>query len=91
MRKYPHVPRNKQVAAAFGEIFIVCPFVQNGAVGGAVVFCPLVFNMDQRPLSAAEFEMLQAGEPEEALLRIDHPIRMQVTPAGKAASSTVTV
>lgn len=47
--------------------------------------------IDQRPLSAAEFEVLQTGELKKALLRIDHPSRVQVTPAGRAASSTVTV
>ena len=47
--------------------------------------------MDQRPLPAAEFEMLQTGKLEEIVLLIDHPIRVQETPAGKCASSTVMV
>jgi hypothetical protein len=46
--------------------------------------------MDQRPLTAAKEEMLDAGELEVVVLLIAHPIRVQVTPAGKLASSTVT-
>ena len=41
----------------------------------AQVFFPLLFNMDQRPLAAAEGEVLQAGQLEVILLCIDHPMR----------------
>ena len=51
---------------------------------------PLLFQMDQRPLAAAEGKVLKAGEGEKLLLTEVHPIRRQVIPAGRAASSTVT-
>lgn len=73
------------------EVLIVGPIVEDRTVCGTVILRPLIFDMDQRPLSAAEFEVLQTGELKKALLRIDHPSRVQVTPAGRAASSTVTV
>ena len=65
--------------------------VHEGAIHCAKIFRPLVFNVDQRPTPTAEFEVLETGELEEILLRIDHPIRVQVTPAGRCSSSTVTV
>lgn len=65
--------------------------VEERTVCGTVVFRPLVFNPNQHPLPAAKFEVLQTGELEKALLRIDQPSRMQATPAGRAASSTVMV
>ena len=57
----------------------------------AQIFLPLVFHGDQGPLTAAEGKVLQAGELEEILFRIGHPMRVTVTPAGRPASSTVTV
>ena len=47
--------------------------------------------MDKGPLATAEGKVLQAGELEEILFRIGHPMRVTVTPAGRPASSTVTV
>ena len=66
-------------------------FMEDGSICGAEILRPLVFNVNERPLPAAKLEMLQAGELEEVLLGIDHPIRMQVTPLGSLSSSTVTV
>lgn len=66
-------------------------FVYDRTVRCAVVFRPLLFYMDECPLAAAEFEVLQAGELEEVLVLIDHPIRVQVTPEGRCVSSTLTV
>lgn len=65
--------------------------MENCAVCGSEILCPLLFDMNERPLSAAELKMLEAGELEEILLRINHPIRVQVTPAGSRVSSKVTV
>ena len=36
----------------------MCAFVEQLAIHRPPVFDPLVFQMDQRPLAAAEFEML---------------------------------
>ena len=60
------------------------------SLNGAQIFRPLPLDVDQRPLAAAEGEVLQAGEEEPLLLGIvGYPIRVQVTPAGMAPSSTV--
>ena len=65
-------------------------FMEDGSIGGAEILRPLVFNVNERPLAAAELEVLQTGELEEILLGINHPIRVQVTPSGSFSSSTVT-
>ena len=66
-------------------------FVENRPVGGAEILRPLVLNVNEGPLPAAELEMLQTGELEEVLLGVDYPSTLQVTPAGRLASSTVMV
>ena len=73
------------------EVFIVGSAHGGAHRCGTVVFRPLVFNPNQHPLPAVKFEMLQTGELEKALFRIDQPSRAQATPAGRAASSTVMV
>ena len=66
--------------------------VEQIALHRAQVFLPLLLQVDQRPLAAAEGKVLQAGELQDILFGIfGHPMRVQVTPAGRAASSTVTV
>ena len=60
------------------------------SLNGAQIFRPLPLDVDQRPLAAAEGKVLKAGEGEKLLLTEVHPIRRQVIPAGRAASSTVT-
>lgn len=85
-----HGTNNQQVAAAF-RAAVVRLFVQNRAVHRAVILRPLVLRMDERPLPTAECEMLQTGELEEILLRVDYPSTLQVTPSGRSASSTVMV
>ena len=64
--------------------------VHKSAVHRPVVIFPLIFNVDQRPLPAAEHKMLQPGKREEIFLGIDHPMRIQVTPWGSFSSSTLT-
>lgn len=86
-----HVPGDQQVAPSLFLPGIMGLFVHDRSVGGPPIFRPLVFNVDQRPLPAAELEMLEPGELEVVLLWIDHPIRVTVMPAGRADSSTVTV
>ena len=67
------------------------PAVEQAALHGAQILLPLLLQVDQRPLAAAEGKVLDAGELEEVLLTAGgHPMRLQVTPAGRAASSTVT-
>ena len=55
------------------------------------ILLPLLLQVDQRPLPPAEGKVLQAGEGEKVLITIDHPIRTQVTPEGRANSSTDTI
>lgn len=66
------------------------PPVKEIAVHGAQVFPPLVFDVDQRPLTAAEGKMLKTGKLEEVVFCVHQLNRWQVTPAGREASSTVT-
>ena len=59
---------------------------------GAQVFRPLPLNMDERPLTAAEGEMLQAGKREVFFFpEVGYTICVQDTPSGSAAVSIVTV
>ena len=68
------------------------PAVEQIALYGTHVVLPLLFQVDERPLAAVEGEVLDTGEGKEVLLTIDgHPMRVQVMPAGREASSTVTV
>ena len=82
---------NQPISPALLEAGVVGVFVEDRSVGGAEIFRPLILNMDERPLAAAELEVLQTGKLEEIILGIDHPIRVQVTPSGSFSSSTVTV
>lgn len=67
------------------------PTVEKVPLHRPQVFPPLLLNVDEGPLAAAECKVLQAGQLEEVLLGIGHPMRWQVTPAGRAASSTETI
>ena len=89
--KNAHIPGDEEVSPALGKSTVVGVFVEDRPVGGAGIFRPLILNMDERPLAAAELEVLQTGELKEIILGIDHPIRVQVTPSGSFSSSTVTV
>jgi len=87
-----HATDNQQLAPLFCQLLVVRPLVEDRAVGRPQIFRPLSFQMDQRPLTTALGEVLQAGELQKLLFRIRrYPMRVQVTPAGRAASSTVTV
>lgn len=43
-------------------------FVEDRSVSGAEIFRPLILNVDERPLAAAELEVLQTGELKEIIL-----------------------
>ncbi len=88
----PKAADDQNVAAALGLLFVVGTPVKQVALHGAEIFRPLPLQVDQGPLAAAEGEVLKAGQGEVVLLRQGaHPMRVQVTPAGRAASSTATV
>ena len=50
--------RNKAVALPFLKVRVVGVFVEDRAVNGAIVFRPLVLDVDQRPPPPAKPEML---------------------------------
>ena len=81
---------SEPAAAHFCLACVVCAPVHQHALCRLKVFLPCLLQMDQRPLAAAEGKVLKAGEGEKLLLAEVHPIRRQVIPAGRAASSTVT-
>ena len=65
--------------------------VEKAALPSLQVLLPLLLQMNKGPLPPAEREVLQTGEGEEVLRKINHPMRVQVMPAGSADSSTETV
>ena len=61
------------------------------SLNGAQIFRPLPLDVDQRPLAAAEGEVLQPGQSKIVFLLPDgHTICVQDTPSGSAAVSTET-
>ena len=61
------------------------------SLNGAQIFRPLPLDVDQRPLAAAEGEMLQPGQSKIVFLLPDgHTICVQDTPSGSVAVSTET-
>ena len=77
-----HIPRDEKVSPAFGERAVVRVFVQDRAIRRAVVFRPLVFDVDERPLPATELQVLQAGKLEKVLVVKVHrllPVPIRVT------------
>ena len=63
--------RDDRVAAALAQLLIVGALVQKRALRGAQVLCPLLLDMDQRPLPPAEPEVLQAGD-HQAVVGVIH-------------------
>lgn len=56
--KYGQAAQDEQIPAPFALLFVVGAGVHQIALYRAQIFLPLVFNVDQRPLPAAENEML---------------------------------
>ena len=81
---------DQRIAPVLTSCLIVGPAVEKIALHCPQVLLPLLLQVDQRPLPPAERKVLQPGEGEEVLGRIGHPMRIQVTPAGSADSSTST-
>ena len=67
-----HITGDDQITPFFPDRAIVSFYVEDAAVGGADIFCPLLLHVDQRPLAAAEGKMLQARKLEVFLLLKDH-------------------
>lgn len=73
-RENAHIARDEEISPAFGKCAVVRVFMQDRAVRRAVILRPLVLDVNERPLAAAELKMLQAGELEESssLKSINH-------------------
>ena len=54
-------PGDEQVAPALPEVSVVGILMHQCPVHRAGILCPLLLNMDQCPLPAAEFEVLKPG------------------------------
>ena len=67
-RENTHIARDDEISSAFRKRAVVGIFVKDRSVSGAEIFRPLVLNVNERPLAAAELEVLQTGELEEVLL-----------------------
>ncbi len=67
---------DKAIPTTLLKFWIMGVFMEQCPIYRAVVFCPLVFDVDQCPLTPAKRKMLQSGELEEILLRINHPMRL---------------
>lgn len=84
-------PEDQRIAPPLPGRLVVVSAVEKAALHSPQVLLPLLLQMDQCPLPPAEREVLQTGEGEEVLRKINHPMRVQVMPAGSADSSTETV
>ena len=76
------------IASPFAQLFIMGAFEL--ALGCQHVVGPRLLDMDERPLSSAEREVLDTGQREELVLVVHrYTILRTVTPSGTAPSSTV--
>ena len=83
--------RHEQIPARFVQAAVMTLLVDDLPFDGAQVFLPLLLDVNERPLPAAKEEMLDAGDIQPLLFAICHQLmRVQVTPSGRSASSTVT-
>jgi hypothetical protein len=89
-RLYPESANCEYAAALFREIFVVGAFVQDISLDRIQVIGPLLLEMYECPLPAAEGEVLYAGELQILVLGIGHPIVVTVTPEGMAEPSIFT-
>ena len=74
-RYHRETPEDQNIAPPLPQLLIMGPAVEECTLHGAQILLPLLLDVDEGPLAAAEGKVLQSGELEEILLRIDHPIR----------------
>ena len=86
---HAHSPYHQKAAPLFRSFFVGAGVLEL-ALGGAEVFRPLLFHMDESPLSAAKAKVLDPGH-REILIRICHgqSISVQVIPWGSASREMV--
>ena len=86
-----HAPGVEDAVPHLRQIGVVGALVHDLPFDGAQVFRPLLFDVDQGPLAAAEGKVLQSGEEEKFLFPVHGQIiRVQVTPAGSTSVRTST-
>ena len=91
MGDHGEAAKDQQIAPALAKRLVVGAAVHQAALHRAQILLPLILHVNQRPLPPAEGKVLKAGQLQEILVGINgHPMRVQVTPAGSAASSTET-
>ncbi len=83
-------PHDEKARPFFQKIRVMRPAVHGLPFRSEPVFFPLLFEMNERPLSPAENEVLNAGNHQVLVFCIAHTFRSQVTPAGSCSVSTVT-
>ena len=90
LRIHGQATDGEHIAPPFPQAVLMGAAVQQSALHRAQVFRPLVLQVDEGPLAAAEGKVLDAGQREHTLPLLRRHFRMHVTPAGRCASSTVT-
>ena len=90
MADHPHSTGDEQIFAALGLGIVVAAGVVQLPFGGAQIFRPLLLQVDQCPLTAAEGKVLDAGHQQGVVRRVHQLNLLQVTPSGRV-SATVTV
>lgn len=85
-----HLPRDEPIAPPLCLGGIVAAAVFQPPLCGAEVFGPLLFQMDERSLTAAEAKMLDAGHLQVIIGGVHQDILSQVMPSGRS-SETETV
>ena len=87
MADHPHSAGDEQAAPAFSLGGIVAAGVLKPPLGSAQIFAPLLLQMNQRPLTTAEGEMLQAGHEEILVLGGHQESLSQCTPSGRSSET----
>lgn len=82
--------KNQCIFPSLPNAFVMGPLVHQVTFYSSQIILPLLLDVDQCPLTATEGKVLYARESEIFLLIVPHPIRTQLTPSGRAASSTLT-
>ena len=63
-----HTARNEDVAPLFGACAVMGVLVHELTADGQHIFCPLLFNMDQCPLTSAKDKMLYSRNVQQIVV-----------------------
>lgn len=90
MADHPHSTGDEQAAPAFGLGGVMAAGVLQPPLGSAQIFAPLLLQVNQGPLAAAEGEMLQAGHEEILVFGGHQESLSQCTPSGRSSETETT-